>query len=60
MGDLLISVQLLHNQPTCLYDFFDVGRVSSGPLPNLAHMDIMRVPHLSQRGRILPAMLRAR
>jgi len=53
-------VQVLHIHPTCLYDFFDVGLSSSGPLPNLAHMEIMRVPHFMHTGRIFPAMLRAR
>ena len=60
MGDLLIAEQVLHIHPTWRYDFLEVGLVSSGPFPNLAHIDTILVPHLSHIGRILPAMLRAR
>ena len=57
MGDLLISVQVLHIQPTWRYDFLEVGRSSSGPLPNLAAMEIILVPHFLQYGRYTPGMV---
>ncbi len=43
-----------HIHPTLLYGLADVLRLSDSPLPILALVPIMRVPHLGHLGRMTP------